>query len=103
MQAQTPTILNCMCIKFIEQHYLNVIFLFSFITLSACNHLDGKHTIFGRLVGGGNTLIHIENVESDPETSRPLVVITRYAHFYRYNCCFSLIGADHFYGCRNIY
>lgn len=47
-----------------------------FITLGSCSHLDRKHTVFGRLVGGANTLIHIENVDVDPETSRPLDPIT---------------------------
>eukprot|EP00667_Euglena_gracilis_P023139 EG_transcript_26042 len=33
-----------------------------FITFSACQHLDGKHTIFGKLVGGMKVLRAIEAV-----------------------------------------
>ena len=33
--------------------------------------MDGKHTVFGRLVGGTTTLCAIENVETDKE-DRPL-------------------------------
>ncbi|CAK5083926.1 unnamed protein product [Meloidogyne enterolobii] len=42
-----------------------------FITFAACPNLDGKHTVFGRLVGGATTLCAIENVETDKE-DRPL-------------------------------
>ncbi|KAL3097371.1 hypothetical protein niasHS_003819 [Heterodera schachtii] len=38
-----------------------------FITFAACPHLDGKHTVFGRLVGGAQTLCNIENLETDEE------------------------------------
>jgi len=31
-----------------------------FLTLAPCPHLDGKHTIFGKLVGGNDTLDQIE-------------------------------------------
>uniref|UniRef100_A0A915EJY1 Peptidyl-prolyl cis-trans isomerase n=1 Tax=Ditylenchus dipsaci TaxID=166011 RepID=A0A915EJY1_9BILA len=43
-----------------------------FITFRPCKHLDKKHTIFGRLVGGGDSLTAIERVETDPETSHPI-------------------------------
>jgi len=37
-----------------------------FITFRSCKHLDGKHLIFGRIVGGAETtLSDIENVETD--------------------------------------
>ncbi|XP_037950047.1 RING-type E3 ubiquitin-protein ligase PPIL2 [Teleopsis dalmanni] len=36
-----------------------------FITYRSCKHLDGKHTIFGKLVGGGDTLNQIEKIEVD--------------------------------------
>lgn len=41
-----------------------------FITYRAATHLDRKHTIFGRVVGGLETLEAIEGVESD-EGGRP--------------------------------
>lgn len=36
-----------------------------FITYRSCKHLDGKHTIFGKLVGGLETLTAMERVEVD--------------------------------------
>lgn len=36
-----------------------------FITFRSCKHLDGKHTIFGKLVGGLETLTEIERIEVD--------------------------------------
>lgn len=36
-----------------------------FITFRSCKHLDGKHTIFGKLVGGLETLLEMERVEVD--------------------------------------
>ncbi|KAJ6656526.1 hypothetical protein lerEdw1_003651 [Lerista edwardsae] len=42
-----------------------------FITFRSCAYLDKKHTIFGRVVGGFETLTAMENVESDPKTDRP--------------------------------
>uniref|UniRef100_G1PV35 RING-type E3 ubiquitin-protein ligase PPIL2 n=1 Tax=Myotis lucifugus TaxID=59463 RepID=G1PV35_MYOLU len=45
--------------------------LFFFITFRSCAYLDKKHTIFGRVVGGFDTLTAMENVESDPKTDRP--------------------------------
>ncbi|XP_076030911.1 RING-type E3 ubiquitin-protein ligase PPIL2 [Oratosquilla oratoria] len=36
-----------------------------FITFRSCAHLDGKHTIFGRAVGGLTTLSAMEAVETD--------------------------------------
>uniref|UniRef100_A0A7N4PLV8 Peptidylprolyl isomerase like 2 n=1 Tax=Sarcophilus harrisii TaxID=9305 RepID=A0A7N4PLV8_SARHA len=43
----------------------------SFITFRSCAYLDKKHTVFGRVVGGFDTLTALENVESDPKTDRP--------------------------------
>ncbi|GAA6024779.1 hypothetical protein JCM11491_000779 [Sporobolomyces phaffii] len=37
-----------------------------------CPHLDGKHTVFGRLVGGQEVLSKLERVPIDPATDRPL-------------------------------
>jgi len=42
-----------------------------FITFRSCRHLDNKHTVFGRLVGGLETLQALESVHSDPKTDRP--------------------------------
>ncbi|EGP87255.1 uncharacterized protein MYCGRDRAFT_30791, partial [Zymoseptoria tritici IPO323] len=36
-----------------------------FLTLEACPHLNGKHAIFGRLVGGEDTLAKIAKVKVD--------------------------------------
>ncbi|XP_023321470.1 peptidyl-prolyl cis-trans isomerase-like 2 [Eurytemora carolleeae] len=36
-----------------------------FITYRSCKHLDGKHTIFGKLVGGMDTLTTIEAIGTD--------------------------------------
>lgn len=43
----------------------------SFITYRSCKHLDGKHTIFGKLVGGLDTLTTIERIEVD-NRDRPI-------------------------------
>ncbi len=37
----------------------------SFITYRSCKHLDGKHTVFGKLVGGIDTLANMERVNTD--------------------------------------
>ncbi|KAL4646580.1 peptidyl-prolyl cis-trans isomerase-like 2 [Arapaima gigas] len=42
-----------------------------FITFRSCTYLDRKHAVFGRVVGGFETLTAMENVESDPKTDRP--------------------------------
>ena len=43
-----------------------------FITFRSCKHLDGKHSIFGRIVGGAETILTaIENVETDNK-DRPI-------------------------------
>lgn len=39
--------------------------MYSFITYRSCKHLDGKHTVFGKLVGGMETLNKIEQIEVD--------------------------------------
>ncbi|KAF2140535.1 uncharacterized protein K452DRAFT_288614 [Aplosporella prunicola CBS 121167] len=42
-----------------------------FITYRPAKHLDRKHTIFGRVVGGTDTLSRLENAETD-SSDRPL-------------------------------
>lgn len=46
-----------------------------FITFKSCKHLDGKHTIFGSIVGGLDTLNAMEKVETDKK-DRPVKAIT---------------------------
>ena len=36
-----------------------------FITYRSCRHLDGKHTVFGQIVGGLDTLNKLEKIEVD--------------------------------------
>ncbi|KAJ6248119.1 ring-type e3 ubiquitin-protein ligase ppil2 [Anaeramoeba flamelloides] len=38
-----------------------------FITFGPAHHLDNKHTVFGRLVGGMNVLDQIENIPTNPK------------------------------------
>uniref|UniRef100_A0A4W3ITD3 Peptidylprolyl isomerase (cyclophilin)-like 2 n=1 Tax=Callorhinchus milii TaxID=7868 RepID=A0A4W3ITD3_CALMI len=47
-----------------------------FITFRSCKYLDKKHTVFGRVVGGFETLTAMENVESDPKTDLPHVSLS---------------------------
>ena len=42
-----------------------------FVTYREAKHLDGKHTVFGRVVGGLETLDVLENVEVEEQTKRP--------------------------------
>jgi peptidyl-prolyl cis-trans isomerase-like protein 2 len=44
---------------------------FSFITFRSCRHLDNKHTVFGKIVGGLETLNAIEKIEVDNK-DRPI-------------------------------
>lgn len=44
---------------------------FSFITFRSCRHLDNKHTVFGKIVGGMDTLNAMEQVEVDNK-DRPI-------------------------------
>uniref|UniRef100_A0A9J7XP24 RING-type E3 ubiquitin-protein ligase PPIL2 n=1 Tax=Cyprinus carpio carpio TaxID=630221 RepID=A0A9J7XP24_CYPCA len=48
-----------------------------FITFRSCTYLDRKHTVFGRVVGGLETLTAMENVESDPKTDKPKIAAER--------------------------
>lgn len=52
----------------------NIAVFFSFITYRSCKHLDGKHTVFGKLVGGMDTLTQMEKVEVDNK-DRPIEYI----------------------------
>ncbi|VDN51741.1 unnamed protein product [Dracunculus medinensis] len=44
-----------------------------FITFRSCKYLDGKHTIFGKVVGGLDTLGSIERLETDAASDHPLM------------------------------
>lgn len=46
-----------------------------FITFSSCSHLDGKHTVFGKLVGGFENLLKIEKIQTNNQHN-PLETIT---------------------------
>ena len=43
-----------------------------FITFKKAAHLDGKHTVFGKIKKGFVTLDDIEKQETDPSTNRPV-------------------------------
>jgi len=46
-----------------------------FITYRPAKHLDRKHTIFGKVVGGLDTLSRLENVEVSEDDKRPLEAV----------------------------
>lgn len=43
----------------------------SFVTYRSCRHLDNKHTVFGKVVGGLETLQEMEKIEVDNK-DRPI-------------------------------
>lgn len=47
-----------------------------FITFRSCKYLDGKHTIFGHVVGGTDTMNAIEKIETVEGTDKPIVDVT---------------------------
>ena len=47
----------------------------SFITYRAVKHLDRKHTIFGRVVGGLETLARLENAPTEAERPVPAIAM----------------------------
>lgn len=59
------------CTKYIDVFKLVITFFFSFITYRSCKHLDNKHTVFGKLVGGMETLLEMEKIEVDNK-DRPI-------------------------------
>lgn len=42
-----------------------------FISFRSCRHLDGKHAVFGKVVGGLKTLDALEAVETNRKTDKP--------------------------------
>lgn len=68
---------SCMFRKNFRLFIVSYPFLYlysSFITYRSCRHLDGKHTIFGKLVGGLEVLTEMEKIEVDNK-DRPITKI----------------------------
>ena len=55
-----------------------------FITLSPASHLDGKHSVFGKLIEGEDVLLAIGSVEVD-EKDRPLTEVTMTVKIMKYD------------------
>lgn len=53
-----------------------------FITYRSCKHLDGKHTIFGKIVGGLETLNEMEKIEVDKFDTPIEDIIFEKAHVF---------------------
>ena len=43
-----------------------------FVTYKPASHLDGKHTVFGKVVGGLEVLARLEEVPTEEKTDKPL-------------------------------
>lgn len=56
---------------YISEYNFFTLNYYSFITYRSCKHLDNKHTVFGRIVGGFETLNAIEEIEVDNK-DRPI-------------------------------
>lgn len=66
----------------ISNNRLTFQIFFSFITYRSCRHLDGKHTVFGKLVGGLDTLNEMEKIEVDNK-DRPIEdIVVEKAHIF---------------------
>jgi peptidyl-prolyl cis-trans isomerase-like protein 2 len=46
-----------------------------FITYKSCPHLNRKHSVFGKVIGGLDVLRRLEEVPTDKETDRPMHTI----------------------------
>lgn len=46
-----------------------------YITFTAASHLDKKHTVFGKLVGGEDVLDALEKIPVKPGTERPAKLV----------------------------
>lgn len=57
--------------NFLAVDYKSAQIHFSFITYRSCKQLDNKHTVFGRVVGGMETLSEMEKIEVDNK-DRPI-------------------------------
>ena len=49
---------------------------FFIVTAPETPGLDGKHTVFGRVIEGMETVNAIENIQTDPESNHPLTNAT---------------------------
>ena len=51
-----------------------------FITLNVCQHLDGKHAVFGRVCGGMGTVKRIGNVQTgtNPQLTFTCCILVKY-------------------------
>lgn len=44
-----------------------------FITFGECEHLNKKHTIFGKVIGDTiYNLLSMQSIDTDPQTDRPI-------------------------------
>ena len=53
-----------------------------FITFRSCKHLDRKHTVFGKVVGGLETLDRMEKVEVDSKDAPKEPILIKQAVVY---------------------
>jgi len=49
----------------VEIKNVKICHIYSFITYRSCKHLDRKHSVFGKIVGGLDTLASMERIEVD--------------------------------------
>ena len=62
------------CIRYLTNHSSSPTSLSSsqfYVTFKATPHLDNKHTVFGKLVGGEDVLDALENLPRKDGTERP--------------------------------
>lgn len=53
-----------------------------FITFRSCKHLDRKHTVFGKVVGGLETLDKMEKIETDSKDAPKEAIVIKGAVVY---------------------
>jgi peptidyl-prolyl cis-trans isomerase-like protein 2 len=53
-----------------------------FITFRSCKHLDKKHTIFGKVVGGFETLDKMEKIETDSRDAPKEAIVIKQVVVY---------------------
>ena len=59
-----------------------------FITYRSCKHLDSKHTVFGRIVGGLDTLANLERIETDnKDVPIEEIIVQRWVFSLCYHRC----------------